>query len=93
MEALSATLLLAVTAMGLVLSVSWAWFGLARRWTVARAVIGMATLGMSAPSFSSPFVAWLWGGLVRRDGVASTGGWRVLDPFEGPQVHGIICLP
>ncbi|MDP7435926.1 MAG: ABC transporter permease, partial [Flavobacteriales bacterium] len=90
-EALPATMLLALAAMGLALTLGIA-MGLMLAWRgdgpVARGVIGVATLGMSAPSF---FVAILvaWGlGVVWHDytGLPATGGWRVLDPFEGPQV-------
>jgi len=90
-EALPATMLLACAAMGLALVLGIA-LGLLLAWRgagrLARAVIGVATLGMSAPSF---FVAILvaWGlGVVAHDwtGLPATGGWRVLDPFEGPQV-------
>ena len=91
MEALPATLLLAVTAMGLALVVGVS-LGLMLAWRgdgpVARAVIGLATLGMSAPSFFvAILVAWLFG-VVWHDmtGLPPSGGWRVLDPFEGPQV-------
>ena len=91
MEALPATLLLAVTAMGLALMLGVS-LGLALAWRgdglVARAVIGLATLGMSAPSFFvAILVAWLFG-VVWHDvtGLPPSGGWRVLDPFEGPKV-------
>ena len=91
MEALPATLLLAVTAMGLALVLGVA-MGLALAWrgdgAVARLVIGLATLGMSAPSFFvAILVAWLFG-VVWHDmtGLPPSGGWRVLDPFDGPQV-------
>ena len=89
-EALPATML-AFAAMGLAL-VLGILLGLMLAWRGdgpgARAIIGFATLGMSAPSF---FVAILvaWGfGVVWHDvtGLPATGGWRVLDPFEGPQV-------
>jgi len=90
-EALPATMLLAFAAMGLALTLGIA-LGLMLAWRgdgpLARGIIGVATLGMSAPSF---FVAILvaWGlGVVWHDytGLPATGGWRVLDPFEGPQV-------
>ena len=90
-EALPATMLLAFAAMGLALVLGVA-LGLMLAWRgdgpMARVVIGISTLGMSAPSF---FVAILvaWGlGVVWHDytGLPPTGGWRVLDPFEGPQV-------
>ena len=90
-EALPATMLLAFAAMGLALVLGIA-LGLMLAWRgdgpMARVVIGISTLGMSAPSF---FVAILvaWGlGVVWHDytGLPPTGGWRVLDPFEGPQV-------
>ena len=90
-EALPATMLLAFAAMGLALVLGIA-LGLMLAWRgdgpLARVVIGVSTLGMSAPSF---FVAILvaWGlGVVWHDytGLPPTGGWRVLDPFEGPQV-------
>jgi len=90
-EALPATMLLAFAAMGLALVLGIV-LGLMLAWRGdgpgARAIIGFATLGMSAPSF---FVAILvaWGfGVVWHDvtGLPATGGWRVLDPFEGPQV-------
>jgi len=90
-EALPATMLLAFAAMGLALVLGIA-LGLMLAWRgdgpLARIVIGISTLGMSAPSF---FVAILvaWGlGVVWHDytGLPPTGGWRVLDPFEGPQV-------
>ena len=90
-EALPATMLLAFAAMGLALVLGIA-LGLMLAWRgdgpLARIVIGVSTLGMSAPSF---FVAILvaWGlGVVWHDytGLPPTGGWRVLDPFEGPQV-------
>lgn len=90
-EALPATMLLAFAAMGLALLLGVS-MGMALAWRgdgpLARWVIGLATLGMSAPSF---FVAILvaWGlGVVLHDwtGLPATGGWRVLDPFAGPQV-------
>lgn len=91
MEALPATLLLAVTAMGLALLLGVS-LGLALAWRgdgpLARSVIGLATLGMSAPSFFvAILVAWLFG-VVWHDltGLPPSGGWRVLHPFEGPQV-------
>ena len=70
--------------LGIALGLMLAWQG-DGPW--ARAVIGVSTLGMSAPSF---FVAILmaWGlGVVWHDwtGLPASGGWRVLDPFEGPQ--------
>jgi peptide/nickel transport system permease protein len=90
-EALPATMLLAVTAMGLALCVGivaglWlAWIGEGR---VARWVIGFATLGMSAPSFFvALLMAWLLGHVWHAyTGLPVTGGWRVIHPFEGPQV-------
>ncbi|MGB1943944.1 MAG: ABC transporter permease, partial [Flavobacteriales bacterium] len=79
MEALPATLLLAVTAMGLALVVGVS-LGLMLAWRgdgpVARAVIGLATLGMSAPSFFvAILVAWLFG-VVWHDmtGLPPSGG-------------------
>ena len=90
-EALPATLLLAFVAMGLamVLGITlglWlAWRGDGK---LAQWVIGLATLGMSAPSFFvAILVAWLLG-FVWHDwtGLPATGGWRVLHPFDGPQV-------
>lgn len=89
-DALPATMLLACAAMllalvlGIALGLMLAWRG-DGPW--ARAVIGVSTLGMSAPSF---FVAILvaWGlGVVWHDwtGLPASGGWRVIDPFEGPQ--------
>ena len=91
MEALPATLLLAVTAMGLAL-VFGVSLGLVLAWRGdgpwARVVIGLATLGMSAPSFFvAILVAWLFG-VVWHDitGLPPSGGWRELDPFDGPQV-------
>ncbi|MDA0729486.1 MAG: ABC transporter permease [Bacteroidetes bacterium] len=90
-EALPATMLLAVTAMGLALCVGivvglWlAWIGEGR---VARWVIGGAALGMSAPSFFvALLVAWLLGHVWHEyTGLPVTGGWRVIHPFQGPQV-------
>lgn len=90
-ESLPATMLLACSAMGMAL-VLGIFIGLFLAWrgdgALAKGIIGLATLGMSAPSF---FVAILvaWGlGVVWHDytGLPATGGWRVLDPFEGPQV-------
>ena len=90
-EALPATMLLALAAMGLALTLGIA-TGLMLAWRgdgpVARGIIGVATLGMSAPSFFvAILVAWVLG-VVWHDytGLPATGGWRVLDPFEGPQV-------
>ena len=85
------TLLLAAVAMGLALLLGIV-LGLWLAWRgdgpLAQWVIGLATLGMSAPSFFvAILVAWLFG-YVWHDwtGLPATGGWRVLHPFEGPQV-------
>lgn len=90
-EALPATLLLAAVAMGIALVLGIV-LGLWLAWRgdgpLAQWVIGLATLGMSAPSFFvAILVAWLFG-YVWHDwtGLPATGGWRVLHPFEGPQV-------
>ena len=98
MEALPATLLLAVAAMGLALVVGVS-LGLMLAWRgdgpVARAVIGLATLGMSAPSFFvAILVAWLFG-VVWHDvtGLPPSGGWRVLDPLKVRRSLGIIDCP
>ena len=81
-----AAMLLALV-LGIALGLMLAWQG-DGPW--ARAVIGVSTLGMSAPSF---FVAILvaWGlGVVWHDwtGLPASGGWRGLEPFEGPKVAG-----
>ena len=90
-QALPATLLLASAAMGLALLLGIT-TGLVLAWhgdgPLARAVIGFATLGMSAPSFFvAILVAWLFGVVWHEHtGLPATGGWRVIDPFFGPQV-------
>ena len=85
-QALPATLLLASAAMGLALLLGIT-TGLVLAWhgdgPLARAVIGFATLGMSAPSFFvAILVAWLFGVVWHEHtGLPATGGWRVIDPF------------
>ena len=93
-EALPATLLLAFVAMGLamVLGITlglWlAWRGDGK---LAQWVIGLATLGMSAPSFSSRF--W-WLGCWDLYGTIGQAfrppGWRVLHPLTVHKWPGTI---
>lgn len=89
--ALPATILLAVTAM--MLALLWGLcigFGLSliAGSAVDRTVLGLAALGMSAPSFvMAILVSWLFGSVLNHwTGLPMTGGlWRV-HPFEGPQL-------
>jgi peptide/nickel transport system permease protein len=90
-ESLPATLLLATTAMGLALLVGVAlglWLAWRGEGALGKWVLGVATLGMSAPSFFvALLVAWLFGVVWHAwTGLPATGGWRVVDPFDGPQV-------
>lgn len=90
-DALPATVLLALTAMGLAMALGLCvGFGLARvpgsaldRW-----VLGLAALGMSAPSFvMAILVSWLFGSVWHHwTGLPMTGGLWEVHPFEGPQL-------
>lgn len=90
-DALPATVLLALTAMGLAMVLGLCvGFGLAMvpdsaldRW-----VLGFAALGMSAPSFvMAILVSWLFGSVWHRwTGLPMTGGLWEVHPFEGPQL-------
>ena len=90
-DALPATVLLALTAMGLAMALGLCvGFGLAMvpgsaldRW-----VLGLAALGMSAPSFvMAILVSWLFGSVWHHwTGLPMTGGLWEVHPFEGPQL-------
>ena len=91
LSALPATVLLALTAMFLALLLGLCiGFGLSliAGSALDRAVLGLAALGMSAPSFVMAIVvSWLFGSVWNHwTGLPMTGGlWRV-HPFEGPQL-------
>lgn len=90
-EALPATFLLALTAMSLAMALGLCvGFGLAMvpgsaldRW-----VLGLAALGMSAPSFvMAILVSWLFGSVWHAwTGLPMTGGLWEVHPFAGPQL-------
>ena len=90
-EALPATVVLAVTAMALAMAFGLCiGFGLAMipgsaldRW-----VLGLAALGMSAPSFVMAIVvSWLFGSVWHAwTGLPMTGGLWEVHPFDGPQL-------
>lgn len=90
-DALPATVLLALTAMGLAMALGLCiGFGLAMvpgsaldRW-----VLGFAALGMSAPSFvMAILVSWLFGSVWHQwTGLPMTGGLWKVHPFDGPQL-------
>ena len=97
-EALPGTMLLAVVAMAAALVVGIG-IGLllaahpGSRWDTA--VLGVAALGMSAPSFVVALaVAWLFGSVLHElTGLPMTGGMIAVDPFHGPQLawsHAIL---
>ena len=90
-SALPATALLAVTAMALALLIGLGiGFGLALRQGSAldRWVLGLAALGMSAPSFvMAILVSWLFGSLWHHwTGLPMAGGLMTVHPFDGPQL-------
>jgi peptide/nickel transport system permease protein len=90
-SALPATALLAISAMVLALLIGLGiGFGLALRPGSAldRWVLGMAALGMSAPSFvMAILVSWLFGSLWHQwTGLPMAGGLMTVHPFEGPQI-------
>lgn len=91
MAALPATFLLAVTAMfvALVLGLCIG-FGLSliAGSVLDRTVLGLAALGMSAPSFVMAIVvSWLFGSVWNHwTGLPMTGGLWQVHPFEGPQL-------
>jgi peptide/nickel transport system permease protein len=90
-EALPATFLLALTAMSLAMALGLCvGFGLAMvpgsaldRW-----VLGLAALGMSAPSFvMAILISWLFGSVWHAwTGLPMTGGLWEVHPFAGPQL-------
>jgi len=90
-EALPGTLLLASVAMAAALAVGIG-IGLllaahpGSRWDTA--VLGVAALGMSAPSFVVALaVAWLFGSVLHAwTGLPMTGGMVRVDPFTGPEL-------
>lgn len=97
-DALPGTLLLATIAMAAALVVGIG-IGLmlaahpGSRWDTA--VLGIAALGMSAPSFVVALaVAWLFGSVLHAwTGLPMTGGMVKVDPFLGPQLawsHAIL---
>ena len=99
-DALGPTMLLAAGAMSFALLFGVAiglWLALAGDGTWGRWVLGLAALGMSAPSFvMAILVAWLFGHVLHRwTGLPMTGGWLEVDPFHGPQVamrHAILPM-
>lgn len=89
--ALPSTLLLACLAMTLALALGM--FGgiltaLHVGSVIDRWFLGIAALGMSAPSFVVAIIfSWLFGSLWHRfTGLPMTGGLWEIDPFEGPQL-------
>lgn len=90
-SALPATLLLACTAMlvALVLGLS---IGFTLSWMtgsmVDRLVLGVAALGMSAPSFvMAILISWLFGSVwFHFTGLPMAGGLWEVDPFAGPRI-------
>lgn len=99
-EALLPTMMLAVGAMvlalvfGVVVGMMLAFQG---DGALSRWVLGMASLGMSAPSFvMAILVAWLFGHVLHAwTGLPMTGGWIEVDPFHGPQLalrHAILPM-
>lgn len=90
-SALPATALLAISAMVLALFIGLGvGFGLALRpgSVLDRWVLGLAALGMSAPSFvMAILVSWLFGSLWHHwTGLPMAGGLLTVHPFEGPQI-------
>ncbi|MAI22667.1 MAG: ABC transporter permease [Crocinitomicaceae bacterium] len=90
-DALPATVLLAVTAMGLAMALGLCiGFGLAMvsGGALDRWVLGIAAVGMSAPSFvMAILVSWLFGSVWHHwTGLPMTGGLWEVHPFEGPQL-------
>ena len=90
-DALPATVLLAITAMGIAMALGLCiGFGLAMMpgSTLDRWVLGIAALGMSAPSFvMAILVSWLFGSVLHYwTGLPMTGGLWVVHPFQGPEL-------
>lgn len=90
-QAMGPTLVLAVGAMILALVLGIA-VGMILAFTgdhaIGRWVLGLAALGMSAPSFvMAILVAWLFGHMLHAyTGLPMTGGWKEVDPFFGPRL-------
>jgi peptide/nickel transport system permease protein len=99
-EAFFPTFLLATGAMGmaLILGVSLGVvLGMSGDTRWGKAVLGLATLGMSAPSFVMAIcIAWLMGHVLHEyTGLPMTGGWKEVDPFFGPRIaarHAILPM-
>ena len=97
-QAIPSTLLLATMAMllALVLGLGLGMFCALRMGSALdRALLALAALGMSAPSFvMAILVSWLFGSVWHHwTGLPMTGGLWEVDPFEGPRLawkHAIL---